>query len=575
MSAGNISLIQTFLLLFGAALTGGIIARKLRQPMLLGYIGAGIVLGNLFPRFLDTNFLEMMADIGVTLLLFTLGVEFSFQRLKHVLGTVSWAAIVQILLCFFLFIVLLLFLGFPFVTSLFIAIAASLSSTAVVVKILSDRGELDTIPGEIMTAWLIVQDLAVVPIMIILPAVTQLASNPTTFQSGGYIFLTSFVKAIVVLALIIFLGKYGIGKVLSKVASYGSREIFLIATIGIVFLAGLATYSIGLSAALGAFIAGLLIAETSQNHAIFAEIRPLRDIFSVVFFTSLGMVLPIATIMPLLPQIIGLTLGIVLVKFFVVYVLSRFLAFHRKTAFLVALALTQMSEFGFIIGHEGKLVGALSQHQYVLLSSVTFLTILVSAPLFAQGSKLYYALQKSFGRFLPMLFPVKGEITVNDAELSLTNHVVICGYGRVGKYVGRALELSHVPYIVIDYNQSTVLSLKQKGIPALFGDPADKTVLDHAQVDFAKAVVIAIPDKHTQELIITNTKTLNKKVTIICRTHHEEDQQHLKALGVTTVVQPEFTASLLIAEKLLSSFGVSGEEITGKMSRLKIEHGVG
>lgn len=564
MDAHSLSLISTLLLVFSSAILGGAIAKMLKQPTLLGYIAAGILCGNVFPRMTDTAFLKGIGDVGITLLLFTLGVEFSFRRLKKLMGTLPWAAIAQIVLCIFLFLLLTMFLGFPFLAALVIAIAGSLSSTAVVVKVLSERGELDTVPGEVMTGWLVVQDLAVVPIMILLPAVIASASTgDITILSLVTSLALGILKAAVALGLIMFLGKKVVPRALSKVATLGNREIFMLVTVGLVFLSALTTYVLGLSAALGAFVAGLLISETSENHAIFAEVRPLRDLFVVVFFVSIGMGIPGSYLLRSAGILTILAVAILLIKWFVVMGLMRFMGYHRKTSFLVAVGLTQMSEFGFIIASQGWSLGALTRDQYTLLVALTFLTILVSTPFFSRGHGLYYRFHTSLDREPP------------DAkeELPYRDHIVLCGYGRVGKYIGRALEMAEIPFVVVDYNNATIAQLKAKGIPVVYGDPADKNVLDWAQVDFARAIIIAIPDRYTQELVIAHAQSLNRRIKIICRTHHEEDQKHLKSLGVYAVIQPEFEAAISVVERLLPSFGVA--DVAGKISRLKIEHGAG
>lgn len=544
--------------------------------MVVGYIAAGVLFGNIVPGITDRPFLEMIGNVGVTLLLFTLGVEFSFHRLRRVLSMIAWAVILQILLCLLLFLGVFSSIGFGFIPALYLAAAASLSSTAIVVKILSERGELDTVPGELATAWLVVQDLAVIPLMILLPAlsVTQSAGTQHILTLLLWVGI-SLLKAGLVIGAVIYLGRVGIGKVLHFVAGIGSQEIFLIATVGVVFLAGLVAYSVGLSIALGAFIAGLLVAETSQNHTIFAEIRPLRDIFAVVFFVSLGMVLPVATLVPKIPLILLLTLIVIIVKWVIVLGLCRFLGYHRKTAFLAALMLTQISEFGFIIAREGVTVGALTHEQYILLVTITFATILVSSPMISNGNSLYYWLYRTLGHRWPKIFPTKQENFTEQNDLPIRNHVVICGYGRVGKYIGRALQMAGIAFLVVDYNHTTVAELKDKGIQVIYGDPADRDVLDYAQVDFAKVLIIAIPDRHTQEMIITHAQTLNRRIKIICRSHHEEDQSHLKAIGVSVIIQPEFEAAISIVERLFRDYGVTDGEVSGKISRLKIEHGMG
>ncbi len=576
MDTHSLSLISTLLLVFSAAIFGGATAKLVKQPLLLGYIAAGVLFGNVFPAITDQSFLKIIAETGVTLLLFTLGVEFSFHRLKRLMSTIGWAAVFQILLCIFVFLLLTMFLGFAFLPALIIAVAASLSSTAVVVKVLSERGELDTIPGEVMTAWLVIQDLAVIPIMILLPAVVSATTTGDISLVGLMSSLgVSIVKAAIAIGIIIFMGRRLVPQVLGKVAGMGSREIFMLVTVGLVFLSAVTTYTLGLSAALGAFVAGLLIAETSQNHAIFAEVRPLRDLFAVVFFVSIGMGIPVHYLWRSAGLLAILTLAILLFKWFVVMGLMRFLGYHRKTSFLVAVGLTQMSEFGFIIAAQSISLGAIGGEHATLLIAVTFLTILISAPLIARGHGLYYAFHEWLGKYTPMLFHTKKELADMKEELPFRDHVVLCGYGRVGKYIGRALEMAGLPFVVVDYNNATIAKLKEKGIPVVYGDPADKDVLDFAQVDLAKALIIAIPDRHTQEMVIGHAQTLNRRIKIICRTHHEEDQKHLKSLGVDAVVQPEFEAAISIVERLLPTFGVPQDEIAGKISRLKIEHGAG
>ena len=411
--------------------------------------------------------------------------------------------------------------------------------------------------------------------MIILPAVVAASAGEQSLMGTVGVIALSLLKALVVLFIVIYLGRKGIPALLSAVAGLGSREILVLTTVGLAFLCGLLTFVFGLSAALGAFIAGILISETSQNHAIFAEVRPLRDLFAVVFFVSLGMGLPASVFISAGWTLLFIAVAVIIVKFVVVSGLMRFLGYHRKTAFLVAVGLIPMSEFGFIIASQGLSLRALTAADYSLIVALTFLTILLSAPLTSRGQGLYYRLQRFLGGKWPTLFHTKSELAAFAEQLPYRDHIVLCGYGRVGKYIGRALEMAGVPFVVVDYNNATIAKLKGKGIPVVYGDPADKDVLDYAQVDLARAVIIAIPDRHTQELVIGNVQTLNRHIKIICRTHHEEDQKDLKSLGVDSVVQPEFEAAISIVERLLPSFGIPEEDVAGKISRLKIEHGAG
>ncbi|MEK7577217.1 MAG: cation:proton antiporter [Patescibacteria group bacterium] len=570
----GISLITTLLVLLAAAIGGGAIAARLKLPSIVGYIAGGVLIGNLMSRFINHDVVSLIADNGITLLLFALGIEFSFHKLRRILTVVAWPTIAQLLVSFILVLLLLVSFAVPFIAAIYLAAAAALSSTAIVVKVLSEKGELETVPGEIATGWLIVQDLAVIPILIILAAVSGVSGQTTNVVSTMLAVLLALVKSAVLISILLYLGRHGVPKLLSVVAGFKNRELLLLSTIGIVFFIGLCTYSMGLSVSLGAFLAGLLIAETSQNHAVFAEIRPLRDLFAVVFFVSLGLALPFGAMIASLPMIAVISLAVIIGKLSVVFILLRFLGYHRKTAFLAGLYLTQVSEFGFVLAHQGVASGAMTVNHGVILTAVTFVTILLSAPLISRGHAVYYVVNVWLSKF-PRIFKVSKEEAMSDEGLQIFDHVVICGYGRVGKYIGRALQMANVGLVVVDYNQHTIRQVKEQGIQTVYGDPGDKGVLDYAQVDKARCIVIAIPDRHTQELIISNAQSLNRHIKIMCRTHHEEDRGHLKSLGVQTIIQPEFEAALTIVAKLLADFGLTDEEITGKMQRLKIEHGVG
>ncbi len=572
----NFSLITTFLLVFAAAIGGGTLARVFRQPTILGYIAAGVLIGNIAFGIIDHTTLRIIAEVGVTLLLFTLGVEFSFLRLKKVLRSIFFPAVLQILVSFIALLVVSVGLGIGLLPSLFIAAAFSLSSTAVVVKVLSERGELETVPGEVATGWLVIQDIAVIPIMILLPTIVAVVDKPDMGVVAAILsILLGILVAALTIGIVLVLGKEGIPRLLSAAASVGSREILLLTTVALVFICAVIFYATGLSAALGAFIAGLIIAETSQNHAIFAEVRPLRDLFAVVFFVTLGMTVPLSVVSVFLPTILIFLLVVIFGKWLVVYGLLRFVGYHQKTAFLAGADLTQVSEFGFVIAGVGTGLGILTQDQNTILVAVIFGTLFVSTPLIASGNRVYYWFVRSIGRFIPKLFIKNDTISSDREEYPIEKHIVICGYGRVGKYIGRALEMAGLPFLVVDYNHQTVKMLRAKGINVVYGDPADHDVLDFAQVDLARAIVIAIPDRHTQELIIGHAQTLNRRIKIICRSHHEEDQARLKSLGVTTIIQPEFEAAVTIVERLLAEFGVSPEDVSGKIARLKIEHGMG
>lgn len=569
----NLSLVWTIAIVSGLAFLGGFLAKKLKQSTIIGYLVAGIFLGSwLISHFQAAAILTGLAEIGIAFLMFALGLELSFKRLYRVRDIVFWGAILEILGVVVLGVLILPIFGLDFYSSLFMAAAFSLSSTAVVIKILSEKGELDTLHGEIMLGWLLIQDLAVLPMVVILPAVAGVGDGGW----GGLV--TSLVKAAGFLVVAILLGRKILPFVLGKVADLKSRELLLLSVVAICLFLALLSAALGLSIALGAFLAGVIISETSERHAVFSQMRPLRDIFSILFFVSLGMFLTPRFLIINLLQILGLSLGVMGLKFLVILILIFYLGYHAKTGILVSLGLVQVGEFAFVLASLGMNQGLIDSQIYSLILSVTILTLLATPGLIFIAPRLYLGLrkisQKHFPRIYSHLFIRYDSFRPHAAGLDLENHVVICGHGRVGSWITRALRMIGVPFVVIDYDHQVINKLKEKDIPVLYGDPADIDVLDYAQVEKAKVVIIAIPDRATQEMIVANCQTLNPKVKIISRVHHESDQSRLKALGVTSIIQPEFEAALSIIHRALQFFGVTREEVANKIKRIKIEHGI-
>lgn len=566
------------LLLISAAFVGGTLLKTLKQPPVVGYLLAGLTLGILLGDKHVQAPIAVLSELGIVLLLFTLGLEFSWSRLRKVARIAVFGGIAQIVATTVIATVFISQLGFSLYAALFMAMAFSLSSTAVVVKILADRGELDTLPGEIMVAWLIVQDLAVLPIIIILPSLGRELQLIPLSSSSLLLLLQQIGLAVTVLVSVIISGRIVVPRIVEKIAALNSRELLLVGVFGIAVAGALLTQKFGLSAALGAFLAGVLISQSAQTHAVFSEIRPLRDIFALLFFTTLGVMLPQGFFFSHFGQILAVTVGVTLIKFIVVAILTLYLGYHARTSFLVGVGLIEVGEFAFILSSIGLTEGVITLETHGMILSVALMSILIMPPLFLTAPLWYRRIRDlTKEQFRPLYVRFFAGVEHRDTlpELPYKDHVVLCGYGRVGKYIGRALEMTQIPYVVIEYNHDKARILREQGVTAIYGDPADIDILDYAQVDKARAVVIAIPDLHTQSQVITNSLTLNKNVDIFCRTHHESDQKHIKALGVTAVIQPEFEAALSITDKILKSFGQKEEDIEGKVSRLKIEHGLG
>lgn len=547
----NLTLARDLVLLSLVALGGGFLAKKAKLPLLAGFILGGVLVRIFFGSWLKFGpEMATFAEIGVALLLFTLGIELTFSRLRQVWEIAVLGGVFQIILTILLGILIFPFLGFDFFSSLFLGAVFSLSSTAIVVRILIEKGQIDTLSGEILVGWLLVQDLAVLPMMIILPKI----ANPS--QDSWLAVLGAILKAGVLLWLVLFLGKRIIAQILEKVATTASRELLLFSVVSLCLLAAFGTMALGLPFALGAFLAGLLVAETSQNHAVFAEVRPLRDIFSMVFFVSLGLLVEPQIFVFWGGKILILGAMVLFFKFFLVLTILFNFGYHAKTAFLVAGGLAGVGEFAYVLTQLGKTQGIIDLTFYSLILGVTLVTMLLT-PFVFNFTPAFYQTLKNFSRknFPPIYerFFALPDRYLREKE-SLRNHVVICGHGRVGKHVREVLELAQIPYIVVDFNQAVIRDLQGHGVRVIWGDPADFEVLEVAQTAHARALVIALPDRHSQELIIQNSLSLNPKIAIICRSHFEEDKKRLKALGAKIVIQPEFEASLSISQALLVLF---------------------
>ncbi len=553
-----LSLVSSLIAVFLVAFLGALAAKKLNQPILTGYLIAGLIATTIFGRFFQFSNAKVLADIGLAFLMFVVGVEFSFRRLARVKKIAVIGGIAQM--------VITTLVLWPLTGNLIVAVVFSLSSTAIVVKLLSENGELDTLPSEIIVGWLLVQDLAVVPILAVLS------------QNSLVGILLALLKATALLYFVLIFGKRIVPKLLTKVAQMGSREVLLISIVGLVlFSAGVTNY-FGLSFALGAFLAGLLISESASQHAVFSEVRPLRDVFAVIFFITLGVLISPGYIFTNWLLVFKLVILVIFVKFVVTLLITLFFKYHLKTALQVGLSLTQVGEFAFVVAQLGLSGKLLSQDTYSLILAVVILTMIVTPWQIKASVKIFEQLKILTGRWSPKLYLVLfssfDRYKKEHPEMEMTDHVIICGHGRVGKHITRILAMAGIPYVVVDYNHDTITELNAAGVPTVLGDPTDRDVLAFAKASKAKAIIIAVPDRYSQELIIENSLGLKPGVTIICRSHFEEDYRRLYALGVSVVISPELEAGLSMGHRVLDSMGVDKVKTATFLKQVRREEGV-
>ncbi|MCJ7740386.1 cation:proton antiporter [Candidatus Microgenomates bacterium] len=561
-----------------AAFLGGIIAKILKLPLLVGYLLGGVLSGGFLSRFIPPGgTMAQIAEVGVALLLFTLGLEFSLAKMKELGEVIIFGSFIQIVLTILVSIIIFPLFGLDFYTALFLGAVFSLSSTAVVVKTLTENGELDTLHGRMASGWLFMQDLYTLPLMIILPAIGKTIKGGS-FETASPVYLgINIILAVIIFFAVLIIGKKIIPFIIDRVADLKSRELILICAVLICLIFSFIFQFFGFSFAIGAFIAGVLIGSSSAKHGIFAEIRPLRDIFSVVFFVSLGFMIDPKFIFDSWQFILLLVVFIMCLKLVISALIIFFMGYHTKIAALVGVSLVSIGEFAFILAITAVSAKLIDEKTYMTILSVTFMTLVFSVPILSVSNKLYYLIKKNIFKKLPSLakFFVRYDRLIPSEVENMKDHVVVLGHGRVGRYICRALSFVEIPYLVVDYNHQIVRKLREEGINVIYGDPVEIDVLRFANLDKAKIVIIAYSDRTMQESIISNIMLLNPNIKLICRTHFEEDQKKLKSLGVETVVQPEFEAAVSMTEKLLKLFNIPAEEIEGKITRLKIEHGLG
>lgn len=560
-----LSLFNEIILLIIAAFIGGYAARSLSFPPVLGYLASGIFFGtigaHLFPSY---SSLVQLSQVGVALLLFTLGFEISFDSLKKINKRVILAGILQIFTTALFFIPLFLLFGMDFRISILFSALFSFSSTAVIVKILEEKGLLQDFPGNNVFIFLLIQDLFVVPVIFFLPLL--FSKGPIVF-SDLVLFLFSIIKTLAIFILIYFISKFLLPKITNFLFRYPSHELNILATIFIAFLSISLLSSIGLPQTIAAFLAGILISEEGKNLGPLSEIRPLRDILLVLFFVMTGMLINFPYVLMHLPQILALSILVLIIKFSLIYLLLRVLGYIPSSAIFISSYLANIGEFAAVIGQFSFTSSYMSRENYNILLSI-FIFSLVLVPFSLRFFKVYGDRLAKF----KIIKKILGEPAVafnNFPDKAIENHVVICGHGRVGSQIRSLLDLTGIPYVIIDFNKNIISELTSKNKLVIYGDPTDDQVLRGAFIDKAKVLVLAVPDKLSQKKIIKAALTINPKISILCRTHQEEDRYELLNAGANSIVIPEFEAGLKIGAEVLEKFDIPSDSITFLIRRLR------
>lgn len=547
----DIRLIVDLVMALGVAVLGGAIVHRLGLPTLIGYVLAGIVVGPATPG-LDANRdrVVLLANLGVAFLMFGLGAEFSFKELFAVRRISFLAAGIQIPVTVLLGAGVGLLLGWGPRAAVLLGTAFAISSSIVMIKLLLGRGEATSPQARVAVGLGVVQDLSLVPILALLPLLEGTHGNILA-ELGR-----SLGMAALELVLVIVVGTRLVPKVLFAVARMQSRELFLITIVVIALGTAYVSHVAGLSLALGAFLAGLVVSESDFDAQVLAEIIPVRDLFATLFFVSLGMLFDPALLIhqpgPLAVALIALVAGKTLITG-AAFLVARV---DPHTATLAALLLAQIGEFSFVLINVGLDGGVIGRDQYGLVVAVALGSILLSPLMVRLGPALVPLAER-----LPGIErrEARQTLAIID-EPRIRRHVVVCGYGRVGRTLGEALIRRGLRFTVIDINPAVVRDLRQTGIPAYYGDAAVESLLRRAGAAEARTVAVTMPDMTAAMGTIRRVRAMNSRVDIITRANVRTEVELLRDVGANHVVQPEFEAGLEFIRHILRAQGISRRE---------------
>ena len=554
-------LIFDLIIIIAAATGGGVLASLLRLPVILGYLVAGLVVGNYIPGWeIDVGRVQGIAELGVALLLFTLGVQFSFAKMADVRRVAIVGGLVQIVLTIGLGLAVGGLLGLDIRAAVLLGAAMALSSTMVALKLLDARGELDALHGRVALGILLVQDLAVVPMVILIPA----TAGEVGASLAGELALAAG-KAVLLLGAAYLLSIYIVPRLLFRVAATGSRELFLLAVLSLALgLAG-GSFALGLSLAFGAFLAGLVVSESEFSYQTLAEVLPLREVFATIFFVAMGMLIEPQVLLDDPGRVAAIAAALVLGKLVLTAGPVALLGYPVRTAVLSGLVLAQAGEFSFILARVGVDEGLISEELNAAILMAAMVSMLLSPFLLQAGPPIL-----SWAERRPMLGRLLAKpalAALGDDPAQLRRHVVVCGYGRVGRELVQELTQREFRCVVVEQNPYLVSELHRQGIPHVYGDATNPAVLSACALVEARVLAVTMPDPAAAELVMAHATRLNPRLDIIVRGRAQEDYEALLGAGAAEVVQPEFEAGLEFVRHTLHRYGVDRTQIQLLLAR--------
>ncbi|MDR3609777.1 MAG: cation:proton antiporter [Ignavibacteriaceae bacterium] len=528
--------------------------RKINLPSITGFLIAGMLIGPYgFHIISDIEVIQTMAEVGVILLLFTIGLEVNPGSLSKMKKFLLYSGGFQVALSVIIPALIFLLFKIPLSKGIFLGMLISLSSTAIVLKILSEKDQVDSPHGRITLGILVFQDLAVVPMFIILPL---LGSDQA---SSTFTYLVQFFLAFGALALIIIISRFIMPKVLYQLAHLRIREAFTIGTVLLLLGTAYLTHALGLSFAIGAFIAGVILSDSDFSHQVTSEILPLKDIFNSIFFVSIGLLLNLSFLIESFTLIALVVISIILFKSFLVFIIIRILHYPVRTAVLTGLALAQVGEFSFVLAQEGMTYHLLESNLYNIFLASSIFTMLLT-PLILQLAPL---IANKLSKIAPVFTETK--------KAKFNDHVIIAGFGLNGRNLARVLKEAGILYVVIELNPDTIKEGKLKGENMIYGDITKEEILLYAGIKTARVIVFAISDPPSTKSALKIAKSNNPSIKAIVRTRYIDEIDELILLGADEIIPEEFETSLQIFSKVLQKYHFPLNIIMQQVSILRSE----
>ena len=556
------ALIVTLASGFGLAFVLGMAAARLKLPPLVGYLVAGILIGPSTPGFVaDAGLAAQLAEIGVVLLMFGVGLHFSFGDLMTVRWIAVPGALARIGIVSAITAVIASFWGWSWSAGFLLGVALSVASTVVVLRVLGEAGLLDSADGRVAVGWLIVEDVAMVLALVLLPAFAGAADagGVSVWRQLGI----TLVKVAVFVILMLVVGTRLVPWLLARVARTGSRELFTLAVLAVALgIAVGASALFGVSFALGAFFAGVVIAESDLSHQAAADALPLQDAFAVLFFVSVGMLLDPGVLVRQ-PGRVAIVVAIIIVgKALITFALALALRRPIRSALLIAATLAQIGEFSFILAGLGIALNLFPEQGRDLILAGALVSITLNPLLMRVANRVdaWFQARPDLVHRLERDDRGTGAVPVRDTTERLDDHVVLVGYGRVGRRIGDALGREGIPYIVVDRDRVAVEALRKRGVPAVFGDAARHGILDHVHLDTARLLIVASPDTYQARRVTEIARMTNPGLEVAARTHSENAQMYLESHGVTRTFMGERELALSMAHYALMHMGRTDDE---------------